>query len=810
MKEQKTKKKPESYYKYKKKNNIQKIPLNSRLNLSKNYSSTQLLERHAATRNRYSQDYNIPTTSNSILSATNIFRSNFSNSKNSYSRNYICSSFAPIIETESSENNIDLINDENYFINDFYNIQSKLKNNNNIFLNQKILEFNDLIEQYSSTPINLNILKKHFDNFSEGKISSKSFGLINSYAANTNQGINRNYNEDRVSIIINMNIPQKHINSISYFGIFDGHSGNKCAEFLRNNLLNYIYKNKNFPDNITLAIKEAFIKADRDYIQKYIYSDENNVDKTGSCALILLIINEKIYIANCGDSRCIISAKNRKIQKDVTRDHKPNYPYEKQRILNNGGRIYRNQIPVSSLNIKNLDINLDDNLLLGPYRVLPGKLSVSRTIGDAMAKIRRFGGNQKVIIPEPDIYVYDYKKDDIDFFIMGCDGIFDRLSSKDVFKCANLIIDNNNIKLMDNNDDNEYFKSNYGDLINMNTTCGDIVDFIIKSSMIRKSLDNLTCIMIAFKNMLVNNNSNINNNEENMIQNNYNKINNKVFEKDIKTINLNINKEKNKKETNNTEKITDKKFNRVYKNVEIRKLMSVFNESHSNINIHNKLYINNKFNSNRSKDFEINQNLYPKNINRHDKRINIININTDIKNTSQVLENLTNLKKKENINTEIVNSPDERNKNYVAKISNTENNINCSKIHNLLKNNLSLKNIGIDFGHIDSNALTYLRERKPSLNQDKNNNEILLTDKNKNKRCLYNNRKVNDNKEFEINCVEKRVTFRKINRVYNNCNEENDTRLKTDVKNENKKIKCTPEIITINQIFKRNPGNGNK
>ena len=47
-----------------------------------------------------------------------------------------------------------------------------------------------------------------------GKISAKSFGLITSYAANTNQGIVRNYNEDRVSIIININI---NINKPKYY-----------------------------------------------------------------------------------------------------------------------------------------------------------------------------------------------------------------------------------------------------------------------------------------------------------------------------------------------------------------------------------------------------------------------------------------------------------------------------------------------------------------------------------------------------------------------------------------------------------------
>jgi len=48
----------------------------------------------------------------------------------------------------------------------------------------------------------------------------------------------RHYNEDRVSIILNIVRPEnkKHIENwpdCSFFGIYDGHGGDKCAEYLR-------------------------------------------------------------------------------------------------------------------------------------------------------------------------------------------------------------------------------------------------------------------------------------------------------------------------------------------------------------------------------------------------------------------------------------------------------------------------------------------------------------------------------------------------------------------------------------------------
>ena len=47
------------------------------------------------------------------------------------------------------------------------------------------------------------------------------------------------------------------------------------------------------------------------------------------------------------------------------------------------------------------------NIIYGPYRVFPGKLSVSRTIGDADAKLTKFGGNPNCVICHPDIKEID-------------------------------------------------------------------------------------------------------------------------------------------------------------------------------------------------------------------------------------------------------------------------------------------------------------------------------------------------------------------------------------------------------------------
>ena len=44
--------------------------------------------------------------------------------------------------------------------------------------------------------------------YSNAKFSNKRNGLVSGYGANTNQGIVRNYNEDRVAIILNIMKPK--------------------------------------------------------------------------------------------------------------------------------------------------------------------------------------------------------------------------------------------------------------------------------------------------------------------------------------------------------------------------------------------------------------------------------------------------------------------------------------------------------------------------------------------------------------------------------------------------------------------------
>lgn len=61
-----------------------------------------------------------------------------------------------------------------------------------------------LKQDLSSTALPYKVSMVNLPNFENTKCSIKENGVIKAYGANTNQGIIREYNEDRVSIVLNI------------------------------------------------------------------------------------------------------------------------------------------------------------------------------------------------------------------------------------------------------------------------------------------------------------------------------------------------------------------------------------------------------------------------------------------------------------------------------------------------------------------------------------------------------------------------------------------------------------------------------
>jgi protein phosphatase 1L len=178
---------------------------------------------------------------------------------------------------------------------------------------------------------------------------------------------------------------------LSYFGIFDGHGGDKAAQFCADWMTAYLRNDKSYPYDLGYAMKTSFTTIDTDFV------NTGYPDGCTACA-VTMVGGRRIVCANAGDSRAIVVRRDGSIVR-LSRDHKPGMPDETRRITELGGRV----------------------IYWGRWRV-EGLLAVSRAIGDASLK--------PYITAEPEICEYDVGKDDL-FLIMSSDGVWDVMDNEE-------------------------------------------------------------------------------------------------------------------------------------------------------------------------------------------------------------------------------------------------------------------------------------------------------------------------------------------------------------------------------------------
>ena len=300
------------------------------------------------------------------------------NSRNNYS--------LPKIQVIKNPLQISLEKDTKVFKNIRSNSQRSILNirtNTNIKIIYKLNERKFTQNKLNSDLSLEEILNENFMNYQNAKHSENSFDKIISYGVNTYKGVIRNYNEDRVTILINAlinkdedNLKKKFHNlNISYFSIYDGHAGNKCCEFLKKFLHHYIFESDFFPLNPIKALEDGFNVCENKFMS-LIHSDNQFFDPSGSCAIVILIINDMCYIANLGDSRALYSCNDGKKFLQLSRDHKPNDPLEKIRIYKAGGSISKTLNNSPHFNTNNEMEGLERTSKI-PFRINPGRLAVS-------------------------------------------------------------------------------------------------------------------------------------------------------------------------------------------------------------------------------------------------------------------------------------------------------------------------------------------------------------------------------------------------------------------------------------------------
>ena len=314
--------------------------------------------------------------------------------------------------------------------------------------------FNNTYKNFEASIISKN------DDIKEGEII-KGFGY------NSSMGNIRDYNEDTITatkIILN----NDDNNYFYFFGVYDGHGGKGCSFYLKDNL------HKNINEFSSNGVKLGIEKTEENFIKNEALNENGEIkDSSGSCGVIALIKGKNLIIGNVGDSRLVIFKNG--LVSFATEDHKPDSDIEKKRIEAAGGKIYQtpSYFPLYQ-NGKEIEI---------PWRVLPGRLSVSRTFGDIEAKEEKFGGMKGVVAALPDITEIELNEE-YNFIVIGCDGIFDVLSNEELLECVKIVLKEKKI--------NEAIKDE-----EIHELCGDFAAMIIKSALAKDSFDNISCIVIA-------------------------------------------------------------------------------------------------------------------------------------------------------------------------------------------------------------------------------------------------------------------------------------------------------------------------
>ncbi|KAL4705759.1 hypothetical protein ACJJTC_006540 [Scirpophaga incertulas] len=137
-----------------------------------------------------------------------------------------------------------------------------------------------------------------------------------------------------------------------------------------------------------------------------ISAAEEPGNDSGCTAVVALLRGNQLYVANAGDSRCIICREGTAI--DMSIDHKPEDALELKRITNAGG------------NVSN-DGRIN------------GGLNLSRAIGDHSYKQNKdLDAKEQMITALPDVKILTIEPEKDQFMVLACDGIWNFMSSQDV------------------------------------------------------------------------------------------------------------------------------------------------------------------------------------------------------------------------------------------------------------------------------------------------------------------------------------------------------------------------------------------
>uniref|UniRef100_A0A2K5R1M7 Protein phosphatase, Mg2+/Mn2+ dependent 1D n=1 Tax=Cebus imitator TaxID=2715852 RepID=A0A2K5R1M7_CEBIM len=140
--------------------------------------------------------------------------------------------------------------------------------------------------------------------------------------------------------------------SVAFFAVCDGHGGREAAQFAREHLWGFIKKQKGFtssePAKVCAAIRKGFLACHLAMWKKLAEWPKTMTglpSTSGTTASVVIIRGMKMYVAHVGDSGVVLGIQDdpkddfvRAVE--VTQDHKPELPKERERIEGLGGDLW--------------------------------------------------------------------------------------------------------------------------------------------------------------------------------------------------------------------------------------------------------------------------------------------------------------------------------------------------------------------------------------------------------------------------------------------------------------------------------------
>ncbi|PCH34474.1 protein phosphatase 2C [Wolfiporia cocos MD-104 SS10] len=228
---------------------------------------------------------------------------------------------------------------------------------------------------------------------------------------------------------VSLHVDEERPDSNAFFAVYDGHGGTVAAEYAHENLHKRLtedpaYRNQEY----RMALKNAFLSTDEGMRNSSDFQEERH--KQSGCTAIsaLLTKNCKIFVANAGDSRAVLSVKG--MAKKLSVDHKPRNSIERSRIKAAGGYVSMERIKAASGYVLMERVN--------------GDLSLTRALGDFRYKDNALlPPEAQIITADPEITEHDITDDD-EFLVVACDGIWECLGSQKVVNAVRLLVSEGN------------------------------------------------------------------------------------------------------------------------------------------------------------------------------------------------------------------------------------------------------------------------------------------------------------------------------------------------------------------------------